>query len=223
MTARFRCLHPAVLRFAASAALVISLAACANVVTPDPNQAILIEPERNVLLLHAGARGGISGTDVRRLSDFLNTSSQGKLDAVHVTIIGPNAAARAHAARLARRYGVPVSKIREVAAFADDRSRFMLRIEAMRFEALPPVCPALEVTGPSFDPNDFEPTNGCSTRANLAANINDPAELLRNNARPASDGARAAAPVGRWRDGEAPRLPATPTSQTSGTPLPTQQ
>ncbi len=222
MTARIHRFHLVVMRVVASAALVVSLSACASVTTPDPNQAILIEPERNVLLLHAGARGGISGTDTRRLFDFLTTASQGKLDAVHVTIVGPNAGARAYAAGLVRRFGVTVTKIREVAAFADDRSRFMLRIEATRFQALAPVCPALEVTGPSFDPNDFESTNGCSTRANLAVNVNDPAELLHNGARPASDGARAASPVGRWREGEAPKLPANTTNQTGGTPIPTQ-
>jgi pilus assembly protein CpaD len=181
------------LRHFAPAVLAASLTAgctTAAVVVVDREPAILVEPETHVLMLQ-------SSGESRRLAGFLWAASQGRLDAVHVTVVGPYAGLRHAVIRSVRAVGVEPRKIRE--AHGPAGSGGAVRVVAVRYHARPPVCPPLLATGPSFNENDVEPTLGCADLANLALQVNDPKDLLVNAAVPPGDGERAAIPVTRYR------------------------
>ena len=74
-----------------------------------------------------------------------------------------------------------------------------VEVIATRYVATAPACPSLAIVGPSVNDNDFEPTLGCSNRGNLAAMVNDPADLLGSRAVAPADGARAGAVIERYR------------------------
>ena len=160
--------------------------------------AILVAPASHILLLSSDPGGALTSADRRRLEDFIYTASHGRLDAIHVDVIGIDPRARYAVARRAIRMGVTPFKVKEINAPADEHYRFAIRVVAVRYTALAPGCPSLEITASPND-NHFEPTLGCSNRANLAATVNDPRDLLVSSAVPPSDGERAAIPVTRYR------------------------
>jgi pilus biogenesis lipoprotein CpaD len=186
---------------------VTAVAACgcttATVVFPEP--AIVVEPAEHELLLR-------SSREQHRLAAFLLRASEGRLDAIHVTVIAAHPGVRHAVVRTVRAVGVEPSKIRQVHAVAASRESFAARVVAVRFHAHPPPCPPLYVVGPSADANDFDPMLGCSDLANLALQVNDPRDLVGNPAVAATDGERAAVPVARSdRSAPAPRAsPARP-------------
>lgn len=178
----------------APAALALLCAGCtattAVVVPIEP--AILVQPAAHVLVLRsAGER--------RRLADFLWTAGQGRLDALHLTVVGLRPGLRRAVMASISAIGVEPGKIQEVHAPAGAGATGVVRVVAVRYHAYPPVCPPLLATGPSLNENDFEPTLGCSDLANLALQVSDPQDLLGNVAVPAADGERAALPVVRYR------------------------
>jgi pilus biogenesis lipoprotein CpaD len=160
--------------------------------------AVLVQPASHILLLSSGPGGALTSADRRRLEDFIYTASHGRLDAIHVDVIGIDPRARYAVTRRAIRMGVTPFKVKEINAPADEHYRFAIRVVAVRYTALAPGCPSLEITASPND-NHFEPTLGCSNRANLAATVNDPRDLLVSSAVPPSDGERAAIPVTRYR------------------------
>src|SRR5262245_14452842 len=172
------------------------LSACYAYVETPP--AALVEPAPHVLLLSSGSAGALTSADRRRLEDFIHTASNGRLDAIHVHVIGSNPRARYAVARNAMRMGVTPFKVKEINEPADERFRFAVRVVAVRYTAIAPGCPSLEITASPND-NHFEPTLGCSNLANLAATVNDPKDLIVSTAVPPSDGERAAIPVTRYR------------------------
>ena len=178
--------------------LALLLSGCMGGYIETPPVA-LVEPVPHVLLLTARPGGHLPPAEHRRLTDFIYTASSGRLDAVHLRVIGVSPRARYAAIRTAMRMGVAQFKIREVDELADEFHRYALRIVAVKHVAHAPVCPSLAITGPSFIDNNFEPTAGCSNLNNLAAMVNDPKDLLVNTAVPPSDGERAAIPVARHR------------------------
>jgi pilus biogenesis lipoprotein CpaD len=175
-----------------------TLSACYPTVYVETPPAALVEPAPHILLLSSGSGGALTSTDRRRLEDFLYTASYGKLDAVHVHVVGINPRARYAVARSAIRMGVTPFKVKEINEAADERYRFAIRVVAVRYTAHAPGCPSLEITSSPND-NHFEPTLGCSNLSNLATMVNDPKDLLENSARPSADGERAAIPVTRHR------------------------
>lgn len=186
-----------------AAATAFSLAGCVHtdVVFVETPPAIGVEPASHVLLLRTGPGGGLGGAEHARLHDFLNAAGRGRLDAIHVTVISANPRARHTVMSAARRIGVEPFKIKGLDEFADEERRFGVRVIAVQHVAYAPDCPDLKVTGPSTNENDFEPTVGCSDLSNLAANVNDPRDLLVNPAVRRTDGERAALPVARYRSG----------------------
>ena len=160
--------------------------------------AVLVEPAPHILLLSSGSRGALTPADQRRLEDFIYTASAGRLDAIHVHVIGVDPRARYAVRRSTIRMGVTPFKVKEINAPADERYRFAIRVVAVRYVALAPGCPSLEITA-SPNENHFEPTLGCSNLSNLATMVNDPKDLLESTAVPPSDGERAAIPVTRHR------------------------
>ncbi|MDE5454011.1 hypothetical protein GWE18_14265 [Bradyrhizobium sp. CSA112] len=171
-------------------------AACQTYIETPP--AVLVAPASHVLLLSSGSGGALTSADRRRLEDFIYTASHGRLDAIHVDVIGIDPRARYAVTRSAIRMGVAPFKVKEIYAPADERHRFAIRVVAVRYTALAPGCPSLQITASPND-NHFEPTLGCSNLANLAATVNDPKDLLVSTAVPPSDGERAAIPVTRHR------------------------
>lgn len=182
--------------FLAVGLLTPQLALCQTYIETPP--AVLVQPTPHILLLSSGSRGALTSADRRRLEDFIYTASHGRLDAIHVDVIGIDPRARYAATRSAIRMGVTPFKVKEINAPADERYRFAVRVVAVRYTALAPECPSLEITASPND-NHFEPTLGCSNLANLAATVNDPKDLLVSTAVPPSDGERAAIPVTRHR------------------------
>lgn len=162
-------------------------------------QAIVVEPSLTVLVLGGGRSGGLASSERRRLVDFLRVASNGRLDALHLKVIGLNPRLRRAVSTTAASVGLQPWNIVELAEPADDRGQYGVRVLAEYATAIPPVCPSLSIVGPSGNDNDFDPTLGCSNRANLALTINDARDLVGNTAVPATDGERAAVPVERYR------------------------
>lgn len=157
-------------------------------------QAILVEPESNTLLLKS-----LSGAERQRLQDFITVASRGRRDALHLEISGsPRLASQV--AYQARAMGVDPYNIRILGGRADRHGRFTVRVRAVAYQAVPPVCPSLSIVGPSVNDNSFDQTLGCSVRTNLAVMVSDPRDLIDNGAVMASNGDRAAAPVAAYRN-----------------------
>ena len=169
------------------------------VLVEPTTQAILVEPSLTVLVLGGGRSGGLASSERRRLVDFLRVASNGRLDVLHLRVIGLNPHLRRIVATTATSVGLQPWNIVEIAEPADDRGRYGVRVLAEYAVAVPPVCPSLSIVGPSGNDNDFDPTLGCSNRANLALTVNDARDLVGNTAVPATDGERAAVPIERYR------------------------
>ncbi|WP_316397893.1 CpaD family pilus assembly lipoprotein [Bradyrhizobium sp. 33ap4] len=172
-----------------------TLGGCANSasIRPGPaEQAIQVEQKNSVLFLQS-----LRGSERHRLRSFIASASGGRRDALHVDVTGtPRLIAQV--AHEARAMGVAPYNIRLSASPLDLPSRFGVRIEAITFEAQPPVCPSLSIVGPAVNDNSFDPTLGCSTRSNLAVMVNDPLDLLDNRSVMTSNGDRAAIPVASY-------------------------
>ncbi|WBL81355.1 CpaD family pilus assembly lipoprotein [Bradyrhizobium xenonodulans] len=194
-------------RFGILALAGVTLAGCystAPVYIEPTAQAILVQPSLNVLVLRGGRSGGLASSERGRLIDFLRVASNGRVDALHVRVIGVNPHLRRSVAATAVSIGLQPWNIVEIAEPADDRGQYAVRILADYATAIPPVCPSLSVVGPSANDNDFDQTLGCSNRANLALTVNDAHDLFGNPAVPAGDGERAAVPIERYRSFNAP-------------------
>lgn len=152
-------------------------------------QETLVEAVPNRIVLGPGEH--------RRFVRFLNAVGGGRFDALHLEFRGRSRTAVAALIAAARRAGVDPLKMHAVDAPAAGGS---VEVIVARYAATAPVCPSLAMVGPSVNDNDFEPTLGCSNRANLAAMVNDPADLLGNDAVMPADGARAAAGIERYRN-----------------------
>lgn len=133
-------------------------------------------------------------TDRRRLAGLLYQVARGRPDALHLEVRGGDRGAVRSVIRTAIRAGVDPLKIRVVPADG------AIEVIATRYVASAPICPSLAIVGPSVIDNAFEPTLGCSTRQNLAVIVNDPAELLGDEAVVPADGARAAAGIEHYRN-----------------------
>jgi pilus biogenesis lipoprotein CpaD len=168
-----------------------------------PGAAVVLPPPipppgaRQETLVEAVPTTSLMGrNDRRRFLAFLDQASRGRLDALHLELRGGSRAAARALAETARRAGVDPLKIRAVdAGPAGGR----VEVIATRYVAVAPECPSLAVVGPSVNDNDFDPTHGCSNRANLAAMVNDPRDLVGNDAVVPADGAYAARGIERYR------------------------
>ena len=175
-------------------AIAATLGGCANTASIQPaptGQAIQVKQNSSVLFLQS-----LRGPEKLRLRSFIAASSRGRWDALHVGVAG-SARLIAQVAHEARIMGVAPYNIRVSASLLPARSA--VRIEAITFEAYPPVCPSLSIVGPTVNDNSFDPTLGCSTRNNLAVMVNDPLDLLDNQSVMTSNGDRAAIPVANYR------------------------
>ncbi|MGY3443163.1 CpaD family pilus assembly lipoprotein [Bradyrhizobium sp. USDA 4473] len=175
--------------------MAATLGGCANTASVHPGpaeQAIQVEQKSNVLFLQS-----LRGSERHRLRSFIASASGGRRDALHVDVTG-SPRLIAQVAHQARAMGVAPYNIRLSASPLDLPARFGVRIEAITFEAHPPVCPSLSIVGPAVNDNSFDPTLGCSTRSNLAVMVNDPLDLLDNRSVTTSNGDRAAIPVASY-------------------------
>lgn len=176
--------------------LTASLGGCASTAPTyvEPTaQAILVEQEKTVLLLQT-----LGVPERQRLRYFIASTSRGRYDALHLDIVGSRRLGEQIAAE-ARAVGVDTHNIRLYGPFVDRRDGSAARIEAITYEAHPPVCPSIAIVGPSVNDNSFDPTLGCSIHNNLAGMVNDPRDLIDNQAVVPSDGNRAAIPVATYK------------------------
>ncbi|WP_065754812.1 CpaD family pilus assembly lipoprotein [Bradyrhizobium paxllaeri] len=172
-----------------------TLGGCANsapIHSRPAEQAIQVEQKSRVLFLQS-----LRGSERHRLRSFIASASGGRRDALHLDVTG-SPRLIAQVAHEARSIGVAPYNIRLSASPLDLSARFGVRIEAITFEAHPPVCPSLSIVGPAVNDNSFDPTLGCSTRNNLAVMVNDPLDLLDNRSVMTSNGDRAANPVASY-------------------------
>ncbi|MCJ2013113.1 CpaD family pilus assembly lipoprotein [Methylobacterium sp. J-076] len=139
---------------------------------------------------------GRGGLPLRRLAVVLGEVSRGRIDALHLELHGRDRSVLRAVAAEARRAGVDPLKIQVVPGPAPFGA---VEVLATRFVAVAPLCPSLAIIDPSVNDNDFEPTLGCSNRRNLAAMVNDPADLHGNDAVVPADGARASLAIARYR------------------------
>ncbi len=183
----------------AALAALSALAGCKPVTLPPPvtggdGQEIRVEAVPTRILV---GRGGIPLGVSRAPS--ARPRGGGSMPCISRSTAGTGGSLRAVIA-VARRAGVDPLKIHVVPGSGPPGS---VEVIAARFAALAPVCPSLAIVEPSVNDNDFEPTLGCSTRRNLAAMVNDPADLLGSDAVVPSDGAYAARGIERYRDTKA--------------------
>ncbi|MGQ4274914.1 CpaD family pilus assembly lipoprotein [Terrihabitans sp. B22-R8] len=188
------------------AAVVVACAALGGCNTTRPpvylepaSQAVLVKPEDNVLLLKGSSRGYLTATERLQLTDFIAIASRGRRDAVHLSITGTRSALQEEVRLAAIKMGVPPYNIRLFDDRADPHGLFRVRVNAVMYNAVVPLCPANSIIGPSVNDNSFDPSLGCSTRHNLAMAVSDPSDLIDNSAVVASNAERAAVPVARYR------------------------
>ena len=169
-----------------------------------------VEGVRQVFAL---PRGGEAQPVVARLRLFAGN----RMDALHVAL-PPGPATDRLAGQLVLA-GVMPRKIRRDPLLAATRE-----IVAIRYIAVVPPCPALNLSGGAFGTNYTRPGFGCALLADLAAQTSDPADLLGNDAAPAPYADRAATPVARWLGfsagaaaGGAPALPTQAPASSSST------
>ncbi|WP_375779042.1 CpaD family pilus assembly lipoprotein [Bradyrhizobium sp. ma5] len=175
--------------------IAAALGGCANsasIHSGPPEQQIQVDRKNSVLFLHS-----LRGSERPRLRSFIASASGGRRDALHVDVTG-SPRLIAQVAHEARAMGVAPYNIRLSASPLDPPLRFGVRIEAITYEAHPPVCPSLSIVGPAVNENSFETTLGCSTRSNLAVMVNDPLDLLDNRSVMTSNGDRAAIPIASY-------------------------
>ncbi|NRP75882.1 hypothetical protein ILFOPFJJ_06806 [Ensifer psoraleae] len=169
-------------------ALIASLSGC---VSPplhvEPSTPILIRQETSVLILES-----LRDSELQRLRIFLVRASRGRRDALHLLISG-SPPLSAEAVHQAKQMGVDTSNIQ----LLEQHHGRAARIEAIVYDARPPVCPSFSSTLPSDD--SVDQTLGCSTRHNLAVMVNDPRDLFNNQAVKPSNGERAAIPVAKYK------------------------
>ncbi|WP_084788747.1 CpaD family pilus assembly lipoprotein [Bradyrhizobium sp. Cp5.3] len=173
-------------------AIAASVVGCTNsapIYSGPAEQVVKVEQKTSVLLLQSLRR-----TETYRLRDFIAYASHGRRDALHLKVSG-SPRLMAQVAHEARAMGVAPYNIRLFAFSAGLPAHFGVRIEAIVYEARPPLCPSVPIVGPSVDDNSFNPTLGCSIRNNLAAMVNDPLDLVGNNAVMPTSGDRAVLPL----------------------------
>ena len=167
--------------------LLAVLAGCGEQPSQPPSPPVVeVEGVRQVFALPPGGQVG-----EQRLVAKLQGFAGGRMDALHVDLPpGPTMDRLAWRLRLA---GVMPRKVRR-----DPRLAGAREIVAVRYIALVPPCPALDLTGGAFGANTTRPGFGCAVLADLAAQTSDPADLLGNDATPAPYADRATTPVTRW-------------------------
>jgi len=176
-------------------AIGATLGGCANSASihlGPAEQAIQVEQKKRILFLRS-----LRGSEKRQLRSFIANASGGRRDALHVDVTG-SPRLLAQVAHEARAMGVSPYNIRLSASPVDLPPHSGVRIEAITFDAHPPICPSLLIVGPAVNDNSFEPTLGCSTKNNLAVMVNDPLDLLDNRSVITSNGDRAAIPLANY-------------------------
>lgn len=187
-------------RLFALATILTAVAACAPIWSTPPlvSAASSGGPEIHVEGVPTRLVIGRNGLTKRRFIAALGEIGGGRFDALHLELRGSERAALRAVAAEARRAGVDPLKIGIVPG---GTTPGLVEVTVTRFVATVPVCPSLAIIDPSVEENDFEPTLGCSTRRNLAAMANDPADLLGNSTIVPSDGAAASHAIERYRNG----------------------
>ncbi|AMX95353.1 MULTISPECIES: CpaD family pilus assembly lipoprotein [Mesorhizobium] len=169
-------------------ALAPSVSGCTSTTPVDvePSAPMLVREETTVLTLQS-----LRASERQRLRVFLDKASRGRFDAIHLLISG-SPQLSAGVAHQARQLAIEEDNIQ----LRDQHDAGSVRIEAIVYHARPPVCPSY---GALPNEESFKQPLGCSTGHNLAVMVNDPRDLLDNQAVKAGDGDRASVPVATYR------------------------
>lgn len=206
-----------------SAAFVLSafLAACASPMNDasdaynvDQRFPIAVEPTMQVFTVPYGGPGAGMDPNVQgQFERFVRSYADGGVGAISVSVSrGYEGAAREFAGRIANQ-GIERSRI--IVGTTDDTSRGSeITISYIRYTAQSTPCgdwsSSLGYTASNLPPANF----GCATRANLAAMVADPRDLVAPTGIGPSDAARGLTILDKYRKGEP--TPATKTAEQSG-------
>jgi len=197
-------------------AALASLSACASTKAPDrlvqaktPTEhyqaKAVAEPREVRLAVHAQ---GLSGPQAEALAQF----AQDWADADGGTIIlraptgGPDAGASFRTVEGARSFlidqGVPADRLIVTGYDAKGAPGGVLHISYEAYRAVVPSCGKTWVNIARSMTNEVQPNFGCAVTANMAAQIADPADLVRPQRSTPADAARRAVVLDKYRKGQ---------------------
>lgn len=161
------------------------LAACGPVTPPQlaahnpsiysRNQPV-VERTDFVFDLNAGG-GGISDTELLRLTAWFETLRIGYGDRIYVEEAYANGGARSDVARVASEFGLLLSEGAPISPGQVQAGS--ARVIVSRSKAWVPGCPNWEFAQLPGEPITTDPNFGCAVNSNLAALIADPQDLVR--------------------------------------------
>lgn len=197
-------------------ATLASLSACASVKAPDrivqartPTehyQATAEATQPEVLLaVHAQ---GLSATQANALAQFAQdwADAEGGTITLSAPTGGPDAGAAFRTVEGARSFlidqGVPADRLVVAGYDAKGAPGGVLRVSYAAYRAIVPSCGKTWVNVARSMNNDVQPNFGCAVTANMAAQIADPADLVRPQHAMPADAARRAVVLDKYRKGQ---------------------
>ena len=203
-------------RFPLSALILLAgLSACATPVpdrgvearTPTEHYKATAEarPEEIRLAVHAQ---GLSTTQATALAQFAATwsNAEGGQITLWSPVGGPDAQAAFRTGEGARTFliaqGVPADRIAIQGYDAQGDVQASLRVGYMRYEAVVPKCGQAWQNISHSRSNDVQQNFGCAVTANLAAQIANPADLVRPREMSPADASRRLTVLEKYRKGE---------------------
>ena len=195
--------------------LLAGLGACATPVpdrvatarTPTEHYKATAEarPQEIRLVVHAQ---GLSTTQAAALAKFAADWSNGEGGQITLwsPVGGPDAQATFRTGEGARGFlvgqGVPADRIAIQGYDAQGDQQAALRIGYMRYESIVPACGQVWKNVAHSADNDVQPNFGCAVTANLAAQIANPADLMRPRDMGPPDAQRRLTVLDKYRKGE---------------------
>jgi len=203
----------------------LALGACATdeassgppptVLTPTEHYAIEVKPAPVELMLAAHSTG-LSPAQSDALRDFASRWAEGDRGDVTVRAPehGPDSAGVYRTSTATRDFliaqGVPAAAVKIVGYDAGGDAAAPVRVAFVRYEAKGPNCNQGWGDLAHTNQNLEYPQFGCAITANIAAQLDDPADLLHPRASGPADAARRSTVLGKYRQGLVTGTPLDP-------------
>ncbi|HEY2707475.1 MAG TPA: CpaD family pilus assembly protein [Caulobacteraceae bacterium] len=183
--------------------------------TPSEHFAIEVKPSSQELMLAAHA-SGLSPAQSDALGDFMSRwmeANRGEIT-VKAPEHGPDSAGVYRTATAARDFliseGVPADAVKIVGYDAGGDAAAPVRVSFVRYEAKGPQCGQSWADLAQTHQNVEYPEFGCSVTANIAAQLDDPADLLHPRASDPPDAQRRGVVLDKYRTGVLTSTPRDP-------------
>ncbi|GGF19568.1 hypothetical protein GCM10011611_26880 [Aliidongia dinghuensis] len=198
----------AVLPLAAVLGLAVGLAACSRNSDEQPvtelsqtNQAQVERHEQQFIVPASAGKAGLSAAYRRGFDQFLAEAAAGRPQLVHLTLFGgaPETAALLRQAAIADGLNPAKITIRPVAATGAAAASTALQTTAVAatYQLVMPSCARRSVDTFSNSQNPAWSDFGCSVNSSLAAQVEDPHDLVRGEEGGETDGALTNAAIDR--------------------------